>query len=316
MYSGRSDWETPAPPTTTLWRVFQRYRAVATAAGLSVRTVEQNISEMKKIVGREENPKTIILSDLNDKYIRDFFDREMQTIDVSDEHLRQRKLRSIRSTLSQARSIFKEDWIKRYSDHDMEIPDLKQFLKEKVERPKESRHQQVEDGVFENIEKKLETIVDSDPAIYIIYLLAKATLRRGEIQSAKWDWIVQLKGQPHFRMDENQKGKRRTDIPICQNIYKKLCEWRIKHDGEFIVPENGWATERCGYSCKEFDSWIRKAGLKTPHTLHEVRARSIYLVREKYGLEVATSFGRHTDSEVTETHYAGEKKLPSNFSFG
>lgn len=316
LYSGKSEWEAPPPPTTTLWRIFQRYRAIGSAQGLAVRTVEQNISEMRKVVGRANDPKKITLETLTDKTIRDFFDREMGGIDVRDERVRQKKLRSIRSSLRQARAIFKDEWCKRYEDHGMAIPDIQGYLKEKVEKPTDSPHQQVEDGVFEKIEKAAETLKQTRPEIHIAYLLAKATLRRKELQQAMWSWIVHLNGQPYFRINENQKGKRCTDIPIDQEIYKELCEWRKTQTGEFILPEHGWESERCGYLCKEFDAWIREAGLLTDHTMHEVRARSLHLIREKYGLEVARRVGRHTESSTTENHYTGEKKLPSGFCFG
>lgn len=316
LYSGESDWEAPTPPKTTLWRIFQRYRAIGSTHGLAVRTIEQNISELKKVVGREKDAKRIMLSELNDKTVRDFFDAELSTVDVRDETKRQKKLRSIRSTLRQARSVFKEDWIKRYVDGGMDIPDLTSFLKEKVEKPKDSPHQQVEDGTLEKIHKAANKIKQTDPVIYIMYLLAKTTLRRGEIQNARWDWIVHINGQPTFRIDENQKGKRKTDIPIDQTIYKELCEWRKQQTGDYILPENGWESQRCGYHCKSFDVWIRKAGLTTDHTFHEIRAWSLHEIREKYGLEVAQRIGRHTDSHTTEYHYTGEKKLPENFCFG
>ena len=122
----KTGWS-PAIPATTLHRVFQKYRHIGSAHGLSSRTVEQNISEVRKVVGREIDPKTVSLSLLTGRTVRDFFDREFAKIDVGDEVARQKKLRSIRSSLRQARSVFKEDWVKRYRDAGMEIPDLSDF---------------------------------------------------------------------------------------------------------------------------------------------------------------------------------------------
>jgi len=310
----KSDWSPPPSPTTTLHRVFQKYRFIGSSHGLAPRTVDQNISEVRKVVGRSENPKSFSLSQLTGRTIRDFFDRELMKVDVVDEVARQKKLRSIRSSLRQARSVFKEDWLNRYKDAGLDVPDLTSFLKEKVDRPQDVPHQQVEDGVFGNIEKAAEKLKDTQPELHICHLLAKSTLRRGEIQRAEWDWIIHLGGQPVFRLNANQKGKRPTDIPIDPDIYRELCDWRKQNkDAQYILPPNGWFKERCGYTCKKYDKWLRATGLKTEHTFHEVRAWSLHQIRETYGMETAQRIGRHRDARTTETHYTGLKKLPVNF---
>lgn len=310
---GTSSW-TPAKPATNLYRIFQKYRNLASTHGLKDRSVEQNISELRKIVGRKIDPKTVSLVALNDRTIRDFFDRELASIDVRDEELRQQKLRSIRSTLKQARSVFKDAWVKRYRDAGFEVPDMSDFLKEKVEKPLDTPHVQAEDGVFEKIEAAAESIKESRPEIWVAHQLAKSTLRRGEIQRAEWTWIVHVDGQPTFRLNANQKGKRPTDIPIDPKIYKNLCEWRKKsEDDQFILPPNGWYKERCGYTCKDYDQWLRSVGLQTKKTFHEVRAWALHLIREEFGLEVAQRVGRHRDSHTTEFNYTGEKKWPVKF---
>jgi len=311
---GDSDWSPPAPPTTNLHKIFQKYRAVASKHGLAERTVEQNISEFRKVIGRQSNLKTYKLTELTGKTIRDFFDREMQKINVSNEVVRQQKLRSIRSTLRQARSIFKTDWVKRYEDAGFTIPNLTEFIKEKVAKPQDTAHTQVEDGVFESIEAAAKQLKQTDPELYICHLLAKSTLRRGEIQRAEWKWVIQLNGQPTFRLNANQKGKRPTDIPIDVEIYSELVDWQNQgKDLQYILPANGWYKERCGYTCKEYDKWLRECGLSTGHTFHEVRARSLHNIRESYGMEVAQRIGRHTDPITTERHYTGFKKYPTNF---
>ena len=309
----KTGWS-PAIPATTLHRVFQKYRHIGSAHGLSPRTVEQNISEVRKVVGREIDPKTVSLSLLTGRTVRDFFDREFAKIDVGDEVARQKKLRSIRSSLRQARSVFKEDGVKRYRDAGMEIPDLSEFRKEKVARPQDAPHLQVEDGVFENIETAAGKLPQSRAHIRICHLLAKTTLRRGEVQRAEWKWIVQLDGQPVFRLNANQKGKRPTDIPIDPDIYRELCEWQKEgHDFQYVLPPNGWYKERCGYTCKEYDRWLRECGLNTEHTFHEVRAWSLHKIRERYGMEVAQRIGRHTNPATTQNHYTGLKNIPRDF---
>jgi integrase len=219
--------------------------------------------------------------------------------------------------LKQAKSVFKRAFHSRYEDAGIYLGNIEGFLLEQAETPATVDKEPLEDSVVEALDAKVEALSEVRPDFHAAYLLAKSTLRRGEIQRAKWDWVQMKKGHPHIVMSADQKGKKPTAIPLDPKIYAALQRWyRLTDDKEHILPENGWTGERCGYFMKELDKWLRnEGGLKTDKTFHELRAHTLHTIREKYGLEVAAAVGRHSEAGITAKHYTGKKQIPANFSF-
>jgi integrase len=297
--------------------VTRSYRILATRHGLKETTITGNISALKKIIGRRKSLKNFPMSRLTGKLVREFIDFELDLIAGQGEAARQTKLRSIQSVLKQAKSVFKRAFHSRYEDAGIYLGNIEGFLLEQTETPATVDKEPLEDEVVEALDAKVEALSEVRPDFHAAYLLAKSTLRRGEIQRAKWDWVQMKKGQPHIVMSADQKGKRPTAIPLDPSIYAALQQWyKLTDDKEYILPENGWVGERCGYFMKELDKWLRaEGGLKTDKTFHELRAHTLHTIREKYGLEVAATVGRHSEAGITAKHYTGTKKIPANFSF-
>ena len=296
--------------------VTRTYRIFAMRHGLKERTVEGNISALKKIIGRRTSLKNFPVSRLTGKLVREFIDFELDLVRGQGEDARQRKLRSIQSVLKQAKSIFKKSFQSRYEDAGVYLGNLDDFMLEQGESPVSVEKEPLDDAIVNALDKKVAALSEVRPDFHAAYLLAKSTLRRSEIQRAKWDWIQMKKGQPHIVMSADQKGKRPTSIPLDPKIYAALQQWYVlTDDKEYILPEDGWEGERCGYFMKELDKWLRnEGGLKTDHTLHELRAHTLHIIREKYGLEVAATVGRHSESGVTAKHYTGKKLIPADFN--
>jgi integrase len=297
--------------------VTRSYRILALRHGLKERTIEGNISALKKIIGRRKSLKNFPMSRLTGKLVREFIDFELDLIAGQGEDARQGKLRSIQSVLKQAKSIFKKSFHSRYEDAGIYLGNIEGFLLEQAETPASVDKEPLEDEVVEVLDAKVEKLSEVRPDFHAAYMLAKSTLRRGEIQRAKWDWVQMKKGQPHIVMSADQKGKKPTAIPLDPKIYSALQRWyKLTEDKEYILPEDGWTGERCGYFMKELDKWLRnEGGLKTDHTFHELRAHTLHTIREKYGLEVAATVGRHSEAGITAKHYTGKKQIPANFSF-
>lgn len=305
------------PSHATADLVTRSYRVIALRHGLKERTVDGNISALKKIIGRRKSLKSFPISRLTGKLVREFIDFELDLIAGQGEDARQTKLRSIQSVLKQAKSIFKKAFHSRYEDAGIYLGNLDDFMLEQTETPATVDKEPLEDAVVEALDAKVEALSEVRPDFHAAYLLAKSTLRRGEIQRAKWDWLQMKKGQPNIVMSADQKGKRATAIPLDPKIYAALQQWyKLTEDKEYILPENGWEGERCGYFMKELDKWLRvEGGLKTDKTFHELRAHTLHTIREKYGLEVAATVGRHSEAGITAKHYTGKKQIPANFSF-
>ncbi len=296
--------------------VTRTYRILAMRHGLKERTIEGNIGALKKIIGRRTSLKNFPVSRLTGKLVREFIDFELDSVRGQGEDARQRKLRSIQSVLKQAKSIFKKSFHSRYEDAGIYLGNLDDFMLEQAESPVAVEKEPLDDEIVNALDKKVAALSEVRPDFHAAYLLAKSTLRRSEIQRAEWDWIQMKKGQPHIVMSADQKGKRPTAIPLDPAIYAALQQWyKLTDDKEYILPENGWEGERCGYFMKELDKWLRnEGGLKTDHTLHELRAHTLHIIREKYGLEVAATVGRHSESGVTAKHYTGKKLIPADFN--
>jgi len=310
--------ESLQPPSfATLATVEKAYIVLANKHGLKRKTIYGNIGCLKRVL-RKTNKSfaSTRVSELDGKTIRDFFDYEIEMVIGQGEDERQRRLRSIKSTLLQARAIFKDSFKVRYEDAGIYIGDVSEFLKERVESPITQDHEVVDDELMADIDQALRKNKHDNPTHWVAYLLAKATLRRGEMSNAKWDWIKSKQGKtPVFKMSADQKGKRATTIPIDPDIYRELqWWWSVTEDKEYILPENGWPVDRCGKTLKSLDVWFRSRGLSTDHTFHEVRAHTLHTVREKYGEEVARRVARHKHVQTTIRHYAGEKRLPENFA--
>jgi len=297
--------------------VTRSYRILAMRHGLKETTVAGNISALKKIIGRRKSLKNFPMSRLTGKLVREFIDFELDLVQGQGEAARQTKLRSIQSVLKQAKSVFKRAFHSRYEDAGIYLGNIEGFLLEQAEMPASVDKEPLEDAVVEALDAKVEALSEVRPDFHAAYLLAKSTLRRGEIQRAKWDWVQMKKGHPHIVMSADQKGKRPTAIPLDPSIYAALQRWyKLTDDKEYILPENGWAGERCGYFMKDLDKWLRnEGGLKTDKTFHELRAHTLHTIREKYGLEVAAAVGRHSEAGITAKHYTGKKQIPPNFSF-
>jgi integrase len=297
--------------------VTRSYRVLALRHGLKERTIEGNIGALKKIIGRRTSLKNFPISRLTGKLVREFIDSQLDLVRGQGEAARQRKLRSTQSLLKQAKSIFKKSFHSRYEDAEIYLGNLDDFMLEQTETPATVDKEPLEDSVVEALDAKVEALSEVRPDFHAAYLLAKSTLRRGEIQRAKWDWVQMKKGHPHIVMSADQKGKKPTAIPLDPKIYAALQQWyTLTDDKEYILPENGWTGERCGYFMKELDKWLRvEGGLKTDHTFHELRAHTLHTIREKYGLEVAATVGRHSEAGITAKHYTGKKQIPANFSF-
>jgi integrase len=304
------------PSHATADLVTRSYRVIALRHGLKERTINGNIGALKKIIGRRTSLRNYPISRLTGKLVREFIDFELDIIVGQGEEARQGKLRSVRSVLKQAKSIFKKSFHSRYEDAGIYLGNIEGFMLEQGETPAVVTKVPLEDEVVEALDAKVAQLKEVRPDFHAAYLLAKSTLRRSEIQRAKWDWLQMKKGQPHIVMSADQKGKKATSIPLDPSIYAALRQWyKLTEDKEYILPENGWEGERCGYFMKELDKWLRdKGGLKTDHTFHELRAHTLHTIREKYGLEVAARVGRHSNSSITAQCYTGEKQIPAGFN--
>ena len=273
LYDAPRQMSTAPPSFAKLGTLTKAYYNIGLKHGLKEKTLRDNIVALKRIVGKRSGFPATPVSHLCGEVVRDFYDAEMGKVQGQSEDARQRVLRGIKQALSKARSIFKTEHLLRYDDIGLYVGDIQPFLTESVEAPLVNEHKPVDTKVIEGLEAKLKANKEARPEFWAAYLLAKATLRRGEIDRAKWDWIEQKGSQdPVIKISADQKGKGPTTTPIDPEVFAELqWWWKITDDKEYIIPANGYPSARAGKTLMELDNWFRQNGLDTKHTFHELR---------------------------------------------
>jgi len=108
--------------------------------------------------------------------------------DAKTEPTRRRARATIRSYVVQARSLVAKGKMRFYED--INLPNLDGFRNEPVEMPKRSKPRTLDTGVIAAINAAAPRLAESDPAVYVAFLLfSRLGLRIVEIRNAQWGWI-------------------------------------------------------------------------------------------------------------------------------
>jgi integrase len=238
---------------------------------------------------------------------------------------RQSALTTVESYLRQARVIFKERWLREYRRAGVSVPDLEEFLTEDVmksaRKVKEAPPAELVAKTFTEVEKLRTTDEDA----YIVFLMAACSLRRGEIQRARPDWLQEHAGKFVFRIDPNvTKSKVVRIVPVPSMVAAQIKDYLVRSlssrpewDRDYIIPCKNLgqggpnAKSRAQNVCKRVNAFMRSMGWTTRKTLHEMRALYLRMLRQKYGMEVAQEVGGHADPRTTRNNYTGLLDLSS-----
>ena len=171
--------------------------------------------------------------------------------------------------------------------------------------------------------KELET---SSPDTYLVFLLAMgAGLRRGEIDSLKWEQIDPAKGIIRIEVTEVADLKTQdsqADVEIDEDLAKELKRYKTKAKGKgYVVKGTGKPGEKkWGQHYRADDAmngligWLRnyeqdgkKPLLKVRKPLHELRKELGALITHEHGIYAASRALRHSTVATTAAHYADKK---------
>jgi integrase len=306
-------WLEPAPQMHqenifSLEDIFCVYRGIAS---ISPRTVKTNILALLKIFerveGRGRPSSSIQLCEVNRSLVTRYQDEAVRRYcarapkdDVSQREARDRSLRSTRSAICQARSIFSkkasQNLVERYEEAGITLPaSISEFVECKLRgRLAKGEYNVPGDDVIQKAFSEVEALLETDPEAYKGFWLAiGAGLRRKEIKFCRWDHIVERNGHWWVCGGIGKNGQV-INVPMQTAAYKKLAPFR-KQDGWIV-------NERSDRWAKRLSAWMRKLGWQTQKTLHELRAYIGSLIYRKDPV-AAMRFMRHKSISVTERNY-------------
>lgn len=328
----------PAKTASTLGEIIRAYQSKA-AVFLATRTLHINVLSLRLVVREglgspaldDDAVNALKATVLTGTVVAKFEEGRLKAAGVEEE-ARQRALSTINANVRFARSIFKEKFRKLFvRDCGLTMPaTLEDFLSEELHQPARTVKEAPFAGLVEKTFAAALKLKASDIDAYIAFLLTACSLRRGECQRMTWDWMQW--DQKAIRIPRKSKSKVIRLVPLPAQVVKELkeyqaareaataaalqkhaadeseCEW-LRQAAAFVLPAS--ARWRPGmkthgqYILDRVDKLMRDNGWTTEHTVHELRAIYLRMVRESFGLEMAAEVGGHSDSRVTRDHYTG-----------
>lgn len=280
------------------------------------RSARNNVLSLLKILerakGQPVKPETVPLTDVDEtlivrfqsEVVRLYCERAEQN-DSAQREAKERALRSSRSTISQARSIFSKrgeiDMVKLYKANGIELPDsVNRFMSEKLRgKLTKADYKAPPDSVVESTFSAIE-LMRADVPLWLAFWIAAGTgLRRKEIHFAKWEYIFELDGRHWIRGGMGKDGEI-ICVPFQTRAFAAIEPYR-KASG-WIIEERSdrWAKRLC--------AWMSAQGWTTRLKIHELRALLGSMIYEKDPVQAMRQL-RHKSIQVTEERYVRYKLL-------
>jgi integrase len=254
------------------------------------------ISDWKGVSLNELTPMLVVR--FQNAMVNDYC-AEAEKEEEQQRQARELALRSSKSIVNQARSLFNKDkaLIEQYTQAGLEIPDSVQgFMTCKVlGRITKGEYLAPSDAVVEKAFKDIKKFKKIDANVYVAFWLAAgAGLRRREIQRCRWEFWIERDGLVWISGGLGKDGKR-IEVPMQQRAVKALKPLR-KAEGRVMGDEVGVEF------AKRLNFWMKQQGWNTEKKMHELRAyvgSRIY----KSNPQAAMKFMRHKSIRITEQFY-------------
>tara|TARA_S200002703_G_scaffold154249_1_gene156736 strand:- start:5969 stop:6979 length:1011 start_codon:yes stop_codon:yes gene_type:complete len=202
------------------------------------------------------------------------------------------RLRSLRSTETKIRSIFRKDIRNLYGK--LPTPLAEWLETKKTKAPPVSYTMPPKALIDKTWEKSVELSFLAPKAHAAFIMAITAGLRAGEIQAFQSHWLQD--GKVHVPANENTfqaKSKRARTIPVGEAFIKYCQEGITSAD---IKAANTWLKQSVG--------WTTHKGV------HEMRKLYGAQIATGYGLYVAQKLLGHTDPKITSDYYAALCTIP------
>ncbi len=223
------------------------------------------------------------------------------------------RMTTANSTIRQARSLFSRKIVKYLTK--LKLPDPLPFAEVEFFPHQNAKY-------FSRIDPKAllcsarDELAQNDPPVFIAMLLALAAgLRRGEIDSLRWDQIDFVRGLIRVENTESATLKTvdsRGEVPIDDGTLALLRGFHAKASGEFVIegddlpfgPRSWGRRYRSLNTLDRLTHWLRKKGVTARKPLHELRKELGALVTAEHGIYAASRVLRHSNVATTAAHYA------------
>ncbi len=283
----------------------------AKVASIEPRTVQNNILCLRKILeqttGRKDDPAVIPLSAINELLVTKFQDDAIKAyldkapqLQTAHREARDRALRSSKSRIKQARSLFAahdQDLRKRYADAGIVLPPcIDGFMTVKLRgRPSSKVYVVAPPELVLRTFQAIEEMKDDRDLYLGFWLCVGPALRRKEAAFCQWEHLIERDGSGWVYGGIGKNGQV-IQVPIQGRAWKAIKALRKEKASGFVIKNRsyGWA--------RRLSKWMRGLGWETQKTLHELRAYVGSLVYQKSPL-AAKDLLRHTSIRVTEQNY-------------
>lgn len=290
----------------TIGKLIETYEAAAKAYGLPHKTIKKNINSLKLILsagnpGPVANMPSTVLNDTTvEKYKASVLASRAQ-----DKASQDTAARTIRATLTQARSIFAK-WTFSYYKK-LKLPNLDGFkygaaMRVPVKTYELPPHELIEATAKAGRELRKD---QSKRQLYLAFLLTyDLGLRADEAVQCRQNWFrkddrgIYWLGIIH-RADEGYKPKTARSIPVPASVYSDLMEFGGKEE---ILASH--ITDRRDLISRTLADWMKGIGWNRNKFAHELRKLRGSFWRSKYGLDRAHSWLGHSNYQTTLNYYA------------
>lgn len=273
-------------------------------------TTRNNIGCMRQIIQTVFGEKTDVgrfsLNDLSWSIVARFqqamvarYQKAAPPDDAAQREARDRALRTSRSMVAQARSLFNrlKDLPKQYEAMGITIPSgVNDFMTCRLHgRMAKREYLSPPDSVVRAAFNAIEDVKLLDPNAYVAFWFAVgAGLRRKEIQQLCWEHLVERDG--HLRVSGPiGKNGEKVEVPMQSRAVAAIEQFR-QPVGRVMGREMGleWA--------KRVNLWMRQAGWRSEKRMHELRACVGSLLYQANPL-YAMKFMRLSSIRITEQFY-------------
>lgn len=301
------------PGQTRIGELCNVYREVAQLSPVTIRNNVSSLAWLIRVATGQENPDQLPISVLDGSLISRF-QRGMVTrylakapqLETAQREARERALRTNRSVIRQARSLFARTGIRAsYEERGISLPEsIEQFLDAELEgRVTKTEYHPPDDAIIEKTFQEVDRFCLNDPDLYTAFWLAVgAGLRRSEIAHARWEWFVDRDGATWISGGTGKDGQR-IEVPVQQKAVAKLTPVR-RAEGRCIQESSlEWA--------RRLNGWMRGLGWTTQKAMHELRSYVGGLIYRQDPM-AAMRFLRHKSIRLTEQFYVryGKDALP------
>jgi len=236
--------------------------------------------------------------------------------------------RSFASQIGCASNIFKRRALAYY--HARGIKLVNPFVGMEIKRPKLEAYTPFTNNQRARIWNAIDEELPAVDAMIVLLALA-AGLRRSEIEAARVGWFSPQDAHTALTVREEEgfmpKSGEKRIIPFESGRYRRLMELREKavqqlsakeetreglRNSEFLIPviQRKGSGGRLWGRFASVTTWLRSQGVEDQKPLHALRKEFGSMMATHHSIFVASKLLGHSDTKVTEAHYASLTRTP------